>query len=179
MTQQEIDQLNTMIAGTDATAEQKAAVAESLNAMVGAPLPAPVVDAPAVQIRAWALKYGFFILAIIGFIFDIASPYILPATYLKNHITDPGLITAVSFLFLMVGLIFYFPDIICDANGGPSTMRIVVLIVMFIFSFIYIKVAREAGTLTNIKIDQSWIYIIGLAFGSKVFQKFAENDAAK
>ena len=63
-----------------------------------------------------------------------------------------------------------------ENKGEISTMRIIVLIVVLVFAVVYIKLGWVAGSFEEFFIDTSWIYILGLAFGSKAFQKFAEND---
>ena len=55
-------------------------------------------------------------------------------------------------------------------------MRVVVLIVVLVFAVVYIKLGWIAGSFEQFTIDTSWIYILGLAFGSKAFQKFAEEE---
>ena len=87
-----------------------------------------------------------------------------------------GTIPAISFLVLVIGLVFYFPSLLEERSGEVSTMRIIVLIVVLVFALVYIKLGWVAGSFTEFVIDTSWIYILGLAFGSKAFQRFAEND---
>jgi len=87
-----------------------------------------------------------------------------------------GTIPAVSFLVLMVGITFYFPSLLEERAKEISTMRVVVLIVVLVFATVYIKLGWVAGSYSEFVIDSSWIYILGLAFGSKAFQRFAEND---
>ena len=89
---------------------------------------------------------------------------------------DRGAIPAVSFLFVMIGMCFYFPTLLQEDKGEVSTMRVAVLAVVMVFTFIYVKLGWNAGTFENFSIDSTWIYILGLAFGSKVFQKFAEEE---
>ena len=87
-----------------------------------------------------------------------------------------GTFPAVSFLILITGLVFYFPSLIEERKGEVSTMRIVVLITVLVFGVVYIKLGWVAGSFESFVIDTSWIYILGLAFGGKAFQRFAEND---
>jgi hypothetical protein len=88
-----------------------------------------------------------------------------------------GSIPAMSFLVLIIGLVFAFPTLLEEAKGEISTMRVIVLIVVLVFAIIYIKLGWIAGSFEEFSIDKSWIYILGLAFGSKAFQKFAENGS--
>lgn len=87
-----------------------------------------------------------------------------------------GTIPALSFLVLMLGVTFAFPSLLEESKGDVSTMRVVVLIVVLVFATVYIKLGWIAGNFEAFTIDKSWVYILGLAFGSKAFQKFAEND---
>ena len=61
-------------------------------------------------------------------------------------------------------------------KGKVSTTRIVVLITVLVFGVVYIKLGWVAGSFESFVIDTGWIYILGLAFGGKAFQRFAEND---
>ncbi|MBI1768065.1 MAG: hypothetical protein HYR67_06800 [Bacteroidetes bacterium] len=116
--------------------------------------------------------FGAFLilLSIAGFI----ATTILSITDLEK-VTN-GTIPALSFLVLIIGLIFYFPSLLEESTGVISTMRIIVLIVVLVFALVYIKLGWVAGSFSEFVIDTSWIYILGLAFGSKAFQRFAEND---
>ena len=87
-----------------------------------------------------------------------------------------GALPAISFLVLMIGFTFCFPSMLEDAKGGMSTMRIVVFSVTMVFCIIYIKLGWNISAIENMKIDSKWIYILGLAFGSKAFQRYGEDD---
>ena len=58
-------------------------------------------------------------------------------------------------------------------------MRVIVFAVVMVFVFIYVKLGWTAGTFEEFTIDSTWIYILGIAFGSKAIQKFAEEDENK
>lgn len=90
---------------------------------------------------------------------------------------DHGALPAASFLIIMLGLAFAFPSLLKDAaGGGLSTMRIVVFAVVLLFCTIYLKIGWSVSKYEDFTIDQRWIYILGLAFGSKAFQRFGENE---
>jgi len=89
-----------------------------------------------------------------------------------------GTLPALSFLVLVIGLVFYFPSLLEESKGEISTMRVIVLIVVLVFAVVYIKLGWVAGSFEEFFIDTSWIYILGIAFGGKAFQKFAEEDAS-
>ena len=119
-----------------------------------------------------SMYFGAFLilLSVAGF----TTTAILSITDLER-ITN-GTFPAVSFLILITGLVFYFPSLIEERKGEVSTMRIVVLITVLVFGVVYIKLGWVAGSFESFVIDTSWIYILGLAFGGKAFQRFAEND---
>ena len=87
-----------------------------------------------------------------------------------------GTIPAISFLILVIGFTFYFPSLLEEEKGEVSTMRVCVLIVVLVFATVYIKLGWIAGSFEEFFIDTSWIYILGIAFGTKAFQRYAEID---
>lgn len=92
---------------------------------------------------------------------------------------DQGAIPAASFLFVLLGFAFANPSMLQDSqSGGVSTMRIIVFAVVMLFCTIYLKIGWSISKFEQFSIDKTWIYILGLAFGSKVFQKFGEDAAA-
>ena len=46
---------------------------------------------------------------------------------------------------------------------------------MLLFCTIYLKIGWTITKLETLTIDQRWVYILGLAFGSKAFQRFSEQ----
>ncbi len=110
------------------------------------------------------------IIGIAGFIVSV----ILSFTPLAG--LDTGALPAGSFLIVMIGLAFAFPSMLEESPGAISTMRIIVFAVVMVFCVIYLKIAWSVGSLGGFTIDKTWIYILGLAFGSKVFQKFGEES---
>lgn len=119
-----------------------------------------------------SMYFGAFLilLSVAGF----TTTAILSITDLEK-ITN-GTFPAVSFLILITGLVFYFPSLIEERKGEVSTMPIVVLITVLVFGVVYIRLGWVAGSFESFMIDTSWIYILGLAFVGKAFQRFAEND---
>jgi hypothetical protein len=89
---------------------------------------------------------------------------------------DRGAVPAVSFLLFLVGMCFYFPTLLEESPGEISTMRVAVLSVVMVFAFIYVKIGWNAGTFEDFTIDRTWVYILGIALGSKAIQKFGEED---
>ena len=92
---------------------------------------------------------------------------------------DKGAVPAVSFLLIMVGLCFCFPTLLEEAPGQISTMRVVVFSIVMVFVLIYVKIGWNAGTFEEFTIDRTWVYILGIALGSKAMQRFWENDDEK
>ena len=95
--------------------------------------------------------------------------------FVKPVVTMDGSIPAISVFFLMLGMVFYFPDLLEDENGGISTMRVVVLMTISVFVITTVKLSWTVASLLEFRIDSSWIYILGLAFGAKAVQRFAEE----
>jgi predicted membrane channel-forming protein YqfA (hemolysin III family) len=89
---------------------------------------------------------------------------------------DEGALPATSFFLIIVGMAFTFPSMLEEAKGEVSTMRIVVFVVVMVFAVVHLKIGWNAGTFKDFQIDQTWVYILGLAFGSKAFQKFSEKE---
>ena len=55
-------------------------------------------------------------------------------------------------------------------------MRIIVFVVVMVFAIVHLRIGWTAGTFKDFQIDQTWVYILGLAFGSKAFQRFTEKE---
>jgi hypothetical protein len=90
---------------------------------------------------------------------------------------DHGSLPASSFLTVMIGIAFAFPSLLQDpASGGLSTMRIIVFAITLLFCTIYLKIGWSISKYEDLNIDPQWVYILGLAFGSKAFQSFSEKD---
>lgn len=113
----------------------------------------------------WLIILGIvgFVIAVIVSIFAYAGP------------ADNGSIPAISFFFIMLGMAFYFPDLLQDESKSLSTMRVVVWITIMVFAIVAVRLSWQVKTFDEFKIDRTWVYILGLAFGSKVFQKFSEE----
>jgi len=117
-------------------------------------------------------KFGAYILgaAVVGFIGLIFIPK--DAGWING-----GEVAAISMLFVMLGLAFFLPQLLAVPDGqGYSTMRVVVFVVVAVFVITSVKIGWNAESFDDFTIDRSWLYILGLAFGSKVFQSFAEED---
>jgi hypothetical protein len=89
---------------------------------------------------------------------------------------DRGAVPAASIVLILLGMCFYFPSMLEDNTGGISTMRIVVLAVIMVFTLVYVKLGWNAGSFEDFTIDERWVYILGLAFGAKAAQRFGETD---
>lgn len=119
-----------------------------------------------------AEKFGrsLVVLGTIGF----AAASILSFTEYSR--LDEGALPASSFAFIIIGMAFAFPSLLQESKGEVSTMRVIVFTVVMVFAIIYVKIGWTAGSFSEFKIDSTWVYILGLAFGSKVFQKFGEEE---
>ena len=119
------------------------------------------------------IKMGM-ILIILGIAGLIATAIL--SLFVVPIVTMDGSMPAVSVFLLMLGMVFYFPDLLEDQSGGISTMRVVVLMTISVFVITTVKLAWTVSSLLEFRIDKSWIYILGLAFGAKAVQRFAEDD---
>src|SRR6185436_20718165 len=119
-------------------------------------------------------KFGFTLvwIGIIGFISAIIVGY-------KLNADVRSALPALSFLVTMFGISFCFPSLLEESKGQLSTMRIVVFAVTMVFCVIYIRLAWNLSAFEKLTIDQKWVYILGLAFGGKVIQKFGEEETGK
>jgi hypothetical protein len=120
-------------------------------------------------------KFGL-ILIVLGTVGLLAAVIISFTAYSGM---DQGALPAASFLSMLIGIAFAFPSMLQDTTGGLSTMRIIVFAVVLLFCTIYMKIGWSIGKMETFTIDQRWIYILGLAFGSKAFQRFGEADDEK
>lgn len=95
----------------------------------------------------------------------------------SSDANSPGELPAASLLFILIGMAFYFPQLLEDENKGLSTMRLMTFMVVSLFSVVAMKIGWLAHTFEDWKVTETWVYILGLAFGSKLFQSFSENKA--
>ena len=107
-------------------------------------------------------------------VFGFLAAVILSFTPLAD--LDNGAVPAGSFLCVMLGMAFNFPSMLEESPGALSTMRILVFAIVMVFCVIYLKIGWSLNNFEEFTIDKTWIYILGLAFGSKVFQKFGEGS---
>jgi len=116
-------------------------------------------------------KFGSTLVAL-GFLGFLAA-VIISFTRLADY--DQGALPAASFLCIMVGFAFIFPSLLQEGNGEMSTMRIIVFAVTMVFCMLYIKLGWATASFQEFSVDSTWVYILGIAFGSKAFQKFGEG----
>lgn len=92
----------------------------------------------------------------------------------NSSTADVGGKVSFGFFLIMLGMPFFFPDML---KGGEnfSSMRLVVFMIISVFVIITIKLGWSVTELSKFQIDGSWKYIIGLALGGKAAQSFAEN----
>lgn len=117
-------------------------------------------------------KFGV-LLIVLGTIGFLAAVII---SYTAYSGMDQGALPAASFLSILLGIAFAFPSLLQDTSGGLSTMRIAVFAIILLFCTIYLKIGWSVSKFEEFTIDQRWIYILGLAFGSKAFQRFGEKE---
>jgi len=89
---------------------------------------------------------------------------------------------ATAFFVIIIGLILRFPTLIQDGTtnsndtNNASMMRIATLLIVSLFAILAIKTGWETPRLVDLKIDPTWIGVLGVALGGKVAQSFAENQ---
>src|SRR5438128_1299864 len=119
-------------------------------------------------------KFGLLLIVLgtIGFLATVIM------SYTQYSGIDHGATPAASFLSIMLGIALAFPSMLKGPSkeSGFSTMRIVVFAVVMLFCTIYLKIGWSISKYEDFTIDKNWIYILGLAFGSKAFQRFGETD---
>ena len=119
------------------------------------------------------------IAGILGFVAAIVLSLIPKAISYVDGIASDGTIAAVSFVFLLLGSAFALPGLLRENSKDEqsySTMRFVVLAVILVFSAVTIKIGWQTSSFEDFKINTTWVYILGLAFGAKVAQTFNEED---
>jgi hypothetical protein len=92
------------------------------------------------------------------------------------HFPDNGSVPAVSILFIIIGMAFFFPDLLQGPCGGMSTMRMLVFIIITVFAVLTVKIGWMTHSFDEFRIDSTWVYILGLAFGGKVVQQMSEQQ---
>ncbi len=102
----------------------------------------------------------------------------LLAIYLKLYGKESlksGILPALSFLMLVVGLVFFFPDMLKSSSESTvSTMRMGTLVIVLMFAFVQIKQIWDTD---DIHIDENWKYILGLVFAGKAVQSISETNS--
>lgn len=88
---------------------------------------------------------------------------------------DKGALPAISFFFILLAMAFLYPDMLQDGSKSLSTMRVVVFMTISVFTIIAIKIGWVAPNYDDFRIDRTWVYILGLVFGSKLFQNYTEG----
>jgi DMSO reductase anchor subunit len=121
------------------------------------------------------------IASILGFVAAIVLSCIPASVNFSNGIASDGTIAAVSVIFLLMGSAFAMPGLLRE-NSNPdsySTMRFIVLAVILVFAAITIKIGWQTSSFEDFKINTTWVYILGLAFGAKVAQTFTEDSSTE
>jgi hypothetical protein len=96
-----------------------------------------------------------------------------------------GALPACALVLTLLGFAARFPAVLQDGTtnatgeGNVSAMRVAVLMIVSVFSLVTVKAGWSAETLTDLKIDPSWGWVLAAALGGKAAQSFAENAAPK
>jgi hypothetical protein len=123
------------------------------------------MDSPTLSIRlgAWLIAIG-----IVGFVVAMLGHWAIGGTI-------PGEVPAISLFLVIVGLVFYLPDLLKDDTHATSTMRVVVLMITSVFVILTLKAGWTTNNLSDLKIDSSWAWVLAAALGGKVLQSFSES----
>lgn len=81
----------------------------------------------------------------------------------------------ITFFIIMLGVAFANPDLLQDATGGLSTMRMVVFMFTNVICLIFIKVGWSVHNLEEFHLSASWVSLIAFVFGSKAAQSYFER----
>ena len=108
--------------------------------------------------------------------FAIGAIVFLVAGFMQ---VQSGSVPAAAFLIILLSIGCYFPELFQDGSNAPSTLRICVLMVVSVFAVMTVKVGWVFTDFSQFFVHESWIYILGLAFGAKLTQSFAELISGK
>lgn len=89
--------------------------------------------------------------------------------------TDMGTLAAVLFFFVMLGIALVYPDMLKERSGATSSMRVCVFMVVSAFTITVIKTGWNIIDPAKFAVDNSWVYIIGIALGAKTVQYYGEK----
>ena len=81
---------------------------------------------------------------------------------------------ALLFFIIMLGFVMMFPSFLTEDGSMMSTMRLISFIIVIVFAMAVIKIGWKADSFDKLKVDATWIGLIGFAFGAKATQKFFE-----
>lgn len=98
---------------------------------------------------------------------------------LSNRATHGGIIASALFT-VICGMIIRYPTLLQTKTGtadseSVSTMRAAVLLVVSVFAILTVKAGWGSFGLDALKIDQSWAWVLGAAFGGKALQSFSSK----
>ena len=116
------------------------------------------------------------ILQVIGFwLLAIGILYFLIGPILLGKDSPEGV--AISFFIIMLGVALAFPDMLKGQTRDISTMRIVVFMFANVICLLMLKVGWSKGSLEEVGLDSSWVWVIAFLFGAKAAQAYAENKS--
>jgi hypothetical protein len=88
--------------------------------------------------------------------------------------TDISSLMAIGFFLIMLGIAFFFPDML-KSNNVTSTMRVAIYMIISVFVFLCVKIGWNCSSFEKFELNSNWTYLIGIALGSKAVQSFSEN----
>jgi hypothetical protein len=90
----------------------------------------------------------------------------------------PGEVPASAMVLLMVALTLINPSLVYSKDDGQqlSAMRLAVLVIVGVFTLLTVKASWLTATkATDLKLDNSWVWIVIAALGGKAAQSFSES----
>lgn len=89
---------------------------------------------------------------------------------------DYSALASVGFFLMLLGMAFYFPDMLKDeTKGSISTMRVIIFMIVSVFVLLAVKAGWSAKSIKDLELDATWGYILLAALGSKAVQSLGES----
>jgi hypothetical protein len=92
-----------------------------------------------------------------------------------------GGVAAAALFTVIIGVAVRYPTLLQDGSTSPSgapnvsSMRVAVLIIVSVFGVLTLKAGWSATSIEALKINDTWVYLLGVALGAKALQSIAEG----
>ncbi len=88
----------------------------------------------------------------------------------------PGELPALALLLLILGLALLQPGIFKDDTGAVSSLRVLMFGMVSLSLLMFVKVAWNAQSIAELKLDPWWSTLLSTVFAAKAVQSFGERD---